>query len=100
MRYYGANGSEITSSRIHRFKMFPVMTPIRTQQLAESAAIGGRIVICQTHRPWLTFTPSLTHYWVGECEMLRLVEIAALVLVGGYAATDVTLRYFFPPESP
>jgi hypothetical protein len=32
--------------------------------------------------------------------MLTLVEIAALVLVGGYAATYVTLRYFFPLESP
>ena len=34
------------------------MTPIRTPQLAESGAISGGIVICQTHRPgWHTHVP-------------------------------------------
>jgi hypothetical protein len=32
--------------------------------------------------------------------MVTLIEIAALVLIGGYAATYVTLRYFFPSERP
>jgi hypothetical protein len=32
--------------------------------------------------------------------MVTLVEISALVLIGGYAATYLALRYIFPPESP
>jgi hypothetical protein len=46
----------------------------------------------------LTLTSSFIHLPIRGRGMVRFIEIAAPMLIVAYAATYMTMRYFFPPE--
>jgi hypothetical protein len=46
----------------------------------------------------LTLASSFIHLPIRGRGMVRFIEIAAPMLIVAYAATYMTMRYFFPPE--